>query len=200
MADLPPATKAHFAQQHIEDAAKFVATVATERFKGAEENARTYERFYNNLALFSGGTIALSVTFLGYLKTLSKPIVHQNWLVASWVALFVCLAFSLFRTLFVTHYGHYSRNREYGEALKKKYETEAEEIQHLDIVNLQTPAERNAYMEQRRKAASDMGQQADWNKRRENFYSHAWIWSGRMAHLGFVVGLLLLLSFAIKNM
>src|SRR5690348_3813530 len=44
--------------------------------EGSRGNQRAYERFYNSLALFS------SVTYLGYLKTLSKPISHQKWLVA----------------------------------------------------------------------------------------------------------------------
>ena len=53
------------------------------RDKESGENRLAYERFYNNLALFSGGTLALSVTFLGYLKTLHEPIIHQKWLEAS---------------------------------------------------------------------------------------------------------------------
>ena len=66
----------------------------------------TYERFYHNLALFSGGTIALSVTYLGYLKTLAKPVVHQSLLVESWGALFLCLLFSLIYIFCNLRYGH----------------------------------------------------------------------------------------------
>jgi len=76
----------HFALKRSADAAALVVAVAEERAKGAERNRSANERFYNNLALFSGGTVALSITYLGYLKTLSKPVQHQRWLIASWIA------------------------------------------------------------------------------------------------------------------
>ena len=66
----PPHVRAHFAEQHIQDAARFVAAIEDNNLKEGAEDRRAFEKFYNTLALFSGGTIALSVTFLGYLKTL----------------------------------------------------------------------------------------------------------------------------------
>ena len=119
-----PIAKEHFAKQHMEQAARTVAAVEEARAKEVEENQRAYERFYNNLALFSGGTVALSVTYLGYLKTLTVPVVHKGWLVDSWSAFFTCLLCSVFWLLFHTHYSHYFRDRDYCEAVKKQYETE----------------------------------------------------------------------------
>lgn len=198
MQPLPPAAKQHFAKQHIEDAAKAVAAVVDVGMKDSEEDRRAYERFYNNLALFSGGTIALSVTYLGYLKV-HPPIAHLKWLVASWVGLIVCLASSLFWTLFHTHYGHYFRDREYWEAMKKKYETDVNEIQHLDVVNLKTAAELEAFRGPRQKAASISGENAKSSERREKFYFHVWVWVGRLARVAFLVGMTLLLLFAVTN-
>jgi hypothetical protein len=40
-----PVVKAHFAQQHMDEAAKTVAAVEEKRFQEAEENQRAYERF-----------------------------------------------------------------------------------------------------------------------------------------------------------
>src|ERR1700678_1338467 len=108
---LPPQAKAHFEEQHIDNAARSMSEVSKKLGEEAEENQRAFERFYNNLALFSGGTVALSVTYLGYLKTLSKPIVNERLLLGSWGALFICLACSLFWSFFMTHYWHYSRDR-----------------------------------------------------------------------------------------
>jgi hypothetical protein len=199
MTDLSPAAQRHFAQKHMDDAAKLAGDVYERLAAESEENRRTYERFYNNLALFSGGTLALSVTFLGYLKSTPKPIAHERWLIASWISLFVCLTLSLFWTLFVTHYGHYSRNREYAEAAKTKHETEAKEIQYLDVVNIRTPAELDAFIVPRREAALKSGKNAKWNEAREKFYYPVWIWSGRLARLGFIVGMGFLILVAIKN-
>jgi len=55
----------HFAQQRTTIAADSLATASEEQYKGSAENRSTNEKFYNSLALFSSGTLALSVTFLG---------------------------------------------------------------------------------------------------------------------------------------
>lgn len=195
----PPHVRAHFAEKHIQDAARFVTLIEDNLFKEASEDRRAYERFYNNLALFSGGTIALSVTLLGYLKTLSKPIVHQKFLTGSWISLFLCLIFSFAYVLCNLYYGHYYREREYAEALKKKLVTEANEISHMNVANVRTQAELAAYRNPRLEAARIRGEEAAESRQKEKFYQYLWLWSGRLARLGFVVGLGLLIMFAISN-
>jgi hypothetical protein len=140
MSSMPPNAQAHFAKQKMTRAAESVSAIADALAKESAESEQAYERFYNNLALFSGGTVALSVTYLGYLKSLG-PIAHKCWLAASWVALISCVACSLFWVLFHAHYGHYARNRELTEAQRKQYQIEADEIQHIGpIENLRTAA------------------------------------------------------------
>ena len=134
-----------------------MSAIAQKRLQDSEENQRGYERFYNNLALFSGGTVALSVTYLGYLKTLAAPVMHKGWLVGSWLALFTWSVCSLFFGFFLTHYGHFYRNREYCEAVKKRYETEIEEIRHLNVANLQAQSEIHEFMAPRSEMALKSG-------------------------------------------
>jgi 3'-phosphoadenosine 5'-phosphosulfate sulfotransferase (PAPS reductase)/FAD synthetase len=196
---LPPAARAHFAQQHMDAAAKKVAAIEDKRLQESEENQRAYERFYNNLALFSGGTIALSITYLGYLKSLSTAVLHHRWLIGSWISLFICLTCSVFYLFFLTHYGHFYRSREYCEAVKARYETDMEEVRNLNMANLQKQSEIEGYMAPRREAVRTSAENAKWNERRENFYQFVWIWTGRIARLAFLIGLGLLLAFAIKN-
>jgi len=196
---LPPQARAHFAEKHIDDAIRLQNEVGKKRAEDAEANQRTYERCYTNLALFSSGTVALSITYLGYLKTLPKPIVHPRLLEASWVCLFVCLSCSLFWSFFVSHYGHYARNREYSEATKKRYETEISEIEHVNLANLRTQEELTAYRNPRLEAIQTSGSNAKWNEKREKFYQRVWVWDGRLARAVFVVGLGLLLVFAMLN-
>lgn len=196
----PQTAGEHFALQRTTAAAKLVAAVSDARAKGAETNRRASERFYNNLALFSGSTVALSITYLGYLKTLSKPIQHQRWLMESWIALMVCVACSLFWTFLYGYYSHYARAREYAEAVKEKCETEAKEIVNFNIENLRTQADLDAFRNPRLEAARASDKNAKYLARREKFYQHAWRWIGRLAHLGFLGGLTLLLAFAIRNM
>jgi hypothetical protein len=49
-------------------------------------------------------------------------------------------------------------------------------------------------------AASNYAENARYAACREKFYNYVWRWLGRLAHLGFLVGLALLLAFAIRNM
>jgi hypothetical protein len=198
MKPLPPAAKQHFAKQHMSDAAKVVATVVEAGRKDSDESRLAYERFHNNLALFSGGTIALSVTYLGYLKA-HVPIIHPKYLIASWIALMICVAASLFFNFFNTHYGQYFRDREYWEAVKKKLETEANEVEHLGLSNLRTAAELEAFRGPRLQGAAMSAGNAKSSQRRETFYSHFSKWLGRLGRLAFLVGMALLLIFAISN-
>ncbi len=189
----------HFAFKRMEDAASLVSAIEQVRAKEADVSFIAYERFYNNLALFSGGTVALSVTYLGHLKTLSKPVACPRLLISSWIALIICLTCSVFWTMFHTHYGHFFRDREYNEALKTKFETEAAEIVHLDIVNVRTPEERQAYVGQREEAALIVAAKARRSKFWEKLFLNVWQPLGWIARLGFLLGLVLLLIFAAKN-
>jgi hypothetical protein len=127
------------AEKHLNDAAARLEESRKIFEQESGENRRACERFYNNLALFSGGTVALSVTYLGYLKSLTKPPTHPMWLVGSWGCLLLCLALSLFCTLFNTHYAHFARLRQHVDNIKRKRIAEAEAISPLMPVNL-TPA------------------------------------------------------------
>jgi hypothetical protein len=186
-------------QKRVDDAAKATKEIYQKIQEESAENRRTYERFYNNLALFSGATVALSITYLGYLKGLQKPVAHQGLLVESWAALLACLTLSTFYAFFNAHYMHYGRHREYLEALKDQRETEANELGNLNIVNLRSPGERFMVERRLRGAAEQRGKDIKWAHRRESVYSFVWIWSGRLARLAFVAGLGLLFAFAVGN-
>ena len=121
---------------------------------------------------------------------------------ASWVLLMTCAACSLFWTFVYGYYAHFCLERQHAEALKEKHEVEAKEIVTLsrNVGNLQTQAQLDAFRNPRLEAAKECEKNAKATERREKFYMHLWRWLGRIAHLGFLLGLVLLLAFAIKNM
>lgn len=196
---LPPDARRYFAEKHLEAAWKHLSAVEDNLFKEGQEDRRAFEKFYNNLALFSGGTIALSITYLGYLKTLAKPLRHQRLLTASWIALFACLLLSLGYVLVNLYYSHHFRGREWAEAKKKKFETEADEIQSMCVVNVHTPQQLAAYQNPRREAARECAGIAEKHKKLQDRYLFLWLWSGRTAQLAFAGGIGMLLWFAISN-
>jgi hypothetical protein len=185
-------------EKHVKDATARAAASRELLQQESAENRRAYERFYNSLALFSGGTVALSVTYLGYLKSLSRPPAHPTWLIGSWGCLLFCLAVSLLCNFFNTHYMHYARLREHVENMKLKREAEADALDPLKPVNL-IPAERLAFEEKLRKAAAAYDKTQRWAAKRESLYLFLWKWSGRLARLAFLGGLGLLFCFAVGN-
>ena len=197
--ELPPNARQYFAQQHIDAASKHLSAIEENLFKEGEENRRAFEKFYNNLALFSGGSIALSITYLGYLKTLARPLVHEWLLMASWVALFLCLSFSLIYVLVNLYYHHHYREREWALARQKKLEVEADEIQDVGVANVRTPDELEAFRGPRRAAAKECSAIASRHKKLQDRYLVSWVWAGRIARLGFAVGIGSLVVFAISN-
>ncbi len=196
---LPPNATRYFAEKHLDAAYKHLSTIEDNLFKENQEDRRAFEKFYNNLALFSGGTIALSITFLGYLKTLGKPLHHQKLLTASWIALFLCLLFSLVYVLVTLYYSHHFREREWAEARKKKFETEAEEVPNMGVENVRTPQEVEAFRRPRRDAVQICTDVAEKHKKLQNRYQFVWVWSGRLAQLGFASGIGMLMWFAVLN-
>jgi hypothetical protein len=197
----------HFAQQRTTQAAEYVSAASEAQYEGGKENRSTNEKFYNSLAIFSSGTIALSVTFLGYLKSLPKPVQHPHWLVACWICLMACAACSLFWPFVYGYYSHYFHERQTAKAQKEKYETDAKEFPTLvrGSVSVQTNAptsrkELEDFVSNRMEASAICDKRAKHAQRWENFYMHFWRWLGRIAQASFLGGLGLLLAFAIRNM
>ena len=207
MSDFKPQNaQQHFAEQRTSRAAETVTAALDAQRKASEETRASNERFYNGLALYSGGTIALSVTFMGYLKTLSKPPEHPHWLITAWICLLVCAACSLFWTFVYGHYSYFFHEWQAADAHKDKLETDAEEFATMarGARSLQTQApvaqkDINDFQSNRREAAAIYKQRAAKAKRRETLYLRLWTWLGRVARICFLVGLGFLLAFAIEN-
>ena len=187
------------AKQRIEDAQKARRDVAQKKQQEWVENQRTIENFYRNLALLSGGTIALSIPYLGFLKTITNEPRFSSLLIASWILLFVCLVCATYYTFFATSYVHYARSREYWERMKEQRETIAEEVPNVRIVGIETKAELDEYIKELRDAATKSGEGVSWNKRKETMHEFLFRACGLTARLTLVLGIALLLSFAIAN-
>lgn len=194
-----PLLRSKIAEQNIADA-EANTKKALQNFEAENtENRKAYERFYTNLALFSSGTIALSITHLGHLKNIpDKSVTHPRVLIASWIALMVCLLTSLFCTLFHTHYLHFARLRDYVENLSNQKRIQAEEIDNLVLAN--NPQEKQSAKEKFVKDTETHRKDKTWAKKREDIFAYLWIGSARAAQVTFVLGIALLTFFAIKNM
>ena len=166
----------------------------------AEVNRKSYEAFYNQLVLVSGGTVALSVTYLGYLRATQSPIAHFKLLAGSWIVLLICLLLSVFSTFFYSHYLTYARQAEYGKRLAEQFEMEANELPYVRHLPRLTDDELQSTCEERRQVAQKRRKDSEWNKDRANFCWFVWKWGGLCARVAIVVGIGLLIAFAIINL
>jgi hypothetical protein len=187
------------AKQRIDKAQQAASSTAKVRFEESIANRQSYEKFYNNLALLSGGTIALSITYLGFLKSIISQPLHPKWLAASWVILFVCLVCAAYYSFFNTSYFHFARSKEYAERMKKQHETLAEEIPNVDVIGIQSKQDLDDYIKELRETATERGKDVQWNQRKEKLYEFLFRACALTARTAFVVGIALLLSFAVAN-
>jgi hypothetical protein len=196
---LPPNATRHFAKEHIDAAARHRVAVEASLSTEGQEDRRAFEKFYNNLALFSGGTIALSITYLGYLRTLARPLNNVRVLKVGWFALFVCLLSSLIYVICNLYYSHHFRQRELAEAWKKELETDVNEIANLNLANIRTTEDLAAYRAPRAQEALKFADRSKRSEKLQNRYFLLWRWAGRTSRLGFAVGIGMLLWFAMSN-
>jgi hypothetical protein len=203
----PQNAEEHFALQRATRAAEVVKDVFEAQQKGHEESRGRDERFYNSLALFSSGTIALSITYLGYLKNLpNQSIQHSHWLMECWICLLTCILCSLFWLLAQSHYTHYFHEWQTANAQKEQFEAEAKEYPVLarNAISVQTgaamsPQEIAGFVSNRKEAASILEKKAAGAKDREKIYMRFWRVLGWIAQVSFIGGFAFLIAFAVKN-
>jgi len=166
-----------------------------QRSQRGEENAGDLAKFYYSLALFSGGTVALSITFLGYLKTLDRPLHDLPVLKFSWIALIVSVVTSFGWVLANLRYRFYALEVEWGERKRKNVQYK------LDVAenSLDSPGD----LETNRLVFSTLINHASaYTKkhlRKRSLSKAIWILCGSVAPIAFVVGLCTLVRFAFEN-
>ena len=187
------------ADDRMKKAQRLADAVSEKLTAEAEVNRQSYERFYNQLVLICGGTVALSVTYLGYLKTTQSSIIHPRLLITSWIALLLCLVISAFANFFYSFYMTFSRQAEYANRLAEMLEVEANELPYVGHLPVLTPAELAQTIEERRETAKARQKDSKWNERRAKVYWLVWQRGGLCARLAFVLGIASLIVFAIFN-
>ena len=183
------------------NAARKAASLAHDKLQAEDErNRSSYEGLYAQLVVVSGGTVALSITYLGYLETAHVTISAPKLLVSSWVALLVCLLLSVFASFFYAFYRHYSRLSDYTNEASIKYHEEAVGLPLIPQLPPLTSDEVVAQQKDLRQLAESRRKDSDWVKRRADFYWFIWRWGGFAARTAIVVGITCLVGFAIFNL
>ncbi len=85
-----------------------------------KEQRSNFSTFFYHIALFSAGTISLSISFLGFLNSNRIDFKsNQIFLILSWIFLTIALTTSLIRNYVYNHFGHYQVISMYNEEVYK---------------------------------------------------------------------------------
>jgi hypothetical protein len=185
-------------QKEMESAQEYSKKVMSQMLEESAANRKAYETFHTNLALFSSGTLALSITYLGYLKSSSAHVVHIRFLVASWTCLLFTIPLGLFVSFLHSHHLSYGRIREYQDAVSAQKEAEAEAVVTVFVANMK-PEERPEERERLLKRAKQHADEARRVQKKEDLYYRLWRVTGFISRTLFVLGLGFLYIFAVWN-
>jgi hypothetical protein len=159
------------------------------------------EKFYYQVALLSGGTTVLSVTFLGYLESSNEPIRLLPLLLTAWAFLFLGLLGALYRNHHWMRQTHFQAVTEYLTSARES----AEEILRVAtedpsaFVNLRTPDELKEFQERQTNKIQKLRENEPWHTIRMNRATNLLQACEWVAHIGLTVGVVLLLIFAGTN-
>lgn len=161
------------------------------------------EKFYDNLTLLSGGAIVLSVSLLAALITKSQPVSAVRWLYSAWACLLASLVCATFRNRFRAEH-------EWAEKLASEAQDNASGYQNaiqgiaagsvLPVSDNRIPIPPTEAIRNLSKIKNEIW---DWAygkaSRKSRQYKALFSFCEWVAQVGFVLGLVLLLGFAIKN-
>jgi hypothetical protein len=182
----------------MEAAKKHMLSVREMLDKDSAANRESTEGFYRNLALFSGGTFSLSITYLGYLNSTRGLIDHLPLLITSWCCFVASIPLSLFYSVLYANYVAYARWREYCAAKADHLMAEADAVSALGAADL-TTEQVQKQVEILRTDATNLNKESKRCSRNERIYSVLWRWGGFVAKGLFIAGLSFLFAFATFN-
>ncbi len=167
------------------------------------EVAREGARFFEKLSLLSGSAIVLSVTFLGYISSRPNALVHRiGFLYSAWGALLIVLLACTYRNFFHQKYLYFTTFATWAKKAAALKQTELEVIKIgwpvIDEVD-GTPVPQN-------QVEADLeNKKTSWNSAQSKAETHAtgseraFSICEKLVHAGLIVGLLLLVFFAVAN-
>jgi hypothetical protein len=195
----------HKQQQH-EKLSKEVAS-AGEQFEHIQAIVlKERAGFFERLALLSGGSIALSLTFLGYLQSNAHSTVsYRETLYAAWGFLLLCLITALLRNIQHQDYHFFSAAYPY-------FQKRADFVLHeTSVVNdktylFLTPdntpmdiGKRQTFAEELSTKAKRLNAEAARSRKRAKIALIIWRACEYTAQLSFLAGIVLLVIFAVLN-
>jgi len=184
----------------IETANKYTQNVRESQIEFIRQGMKGAEEFYYKLAMISAGTVTFSISFVSYMST-TGGILSQIWILfTSWIFLLSSMLGSLYRNHFHSNFLHYQLQKEW---LDSKIEGEVLAKELLEnfpesVYNSFEGVDKLIKISDKRKVAYTKAR--TYNENKEKLYDLLWSNCLRIAHFGFVLGMLCMVLFAIVNL
>lgn len=184
----------------ITNATKDSIKSANQTDKISKEVRLRLVNFWYNVAIFSGSSIVLSITFLGYLKSNPDNIIKQDWiLVVAWFLLLICLIAALYRNYKHTAYMHYYALTDYCEKQKKVVGTQLNAIKANPEL-IYNKLDLGQYIKTQSENLLTYEESVGINKSRKKSAQKYLKSLQFIGHFGFILGLIALVIFAVINL
>ncbi len=165
------------------------------------KEARGYNKdMFFQLAILSGATLSLSVTFVGYLVNKDITIQYPCLLFTGWFLCVLAMTCGILRTRFYTSFGHWQVQGSYAGARKKMIEAELKMYAKFPAEFLTTQGiDPKVSADNLKENLSILQGSIEFNTSKENFFKFLWYGSEYAAMIGFVGGIVLIVLFAAFN-
>ena len=191
------------AVQKAEDASKKVGKIHTSVSELQFSMRNKSIDFYYKLSLLSGGVLSLSITYIGYLSSVSGGrVMFAELLYSSWALLLIAIFSSLYRNHFNLNMGHYQTLNVLNKARLEEFEASLEILEKYpeQFANLKTHDDVARQMRLTKKNIRTLKRAITKVAKKEKRESSLWVLTQKMSHISFFVGMVLITIFAGVNL
>lgn len=160
------------------------------------------KEFYFQASILSAGILSLSVTFIGYLSSIEGfKINYPEILFLGWIFESISLICGLYRNYFHGHFAHWQAQ---GDLIKTYLKTERAILDIAEncpdqIYNIESKEELKTFINNKKKQIEVYEKNKQFNKGKEKFYLKLWKFTENATILGFGIGIILIVTFAMLN-
>lgn len=186
--------------QKIKDSIKRVKSIRSAQIEYVKFGMKNAQDFYYRLSLLCGGTIGLSITFVGYLASNPNRVSFIGILFASWFCLLVSMIGSLYRNHFHGSFLHFQMQKRFLESKVEQEEIALEGLEKAPETVFNSYDGIENLINAAKQRLGVYKKSAKYNASKEKFYDLLWVNSMRLAHVGFILGMILIMLFTGLNL
>lgn len=164
---------------------------------------RSHSReFYYRLAILAGSVLSLSVTYLGFLSSKNITMHFIEFLFLAWIALTLSLFGSLYRNHFNLDMGHWQTILTLNQARLESFKASLVVLEKYpqQFINLKTSEDVKTQIDATKKNITTIEKAIKNVQVNERNNSRMWRISQFIAHVGFLIGIVLISLFAAINL